>query len=370
MRDVQKVDERPVQCLRPSVRRRSVDRNPKRIACSSVVTTLAPSSVQALPSLIGVPAAYHHEMNGELLYGLCAELTRRGFGSPAIWSVCGGSAVRFAEESIQNGLDPGAMELLKQHVEYHLTISDSLDRYGSTLVQQRLAVSIECGGSGYLRLGKALAWLEEREAGLAEAFYWVLLWSLYPVMRVYDHADAERYEEGMREYLEDEPDGTQPVEFPEVRKAMPPFLRSSVERGEIRSFLTRLRRHSDIGWVKKLLLIHRLARLRVRTCEELIEAGQYDSPPLPCVLIAFEDNDAVVACFDEEAQSMLEGSSEPALLVAFRVGDRVETEHAFRAVCRFVALNRELFGLADDIASWEKHDANARIHRTEPALRT
>jgi hypothetical protein len=39
------------------------------------VTTLAPSFEQALPSLAMVPAHYNHEVNGELLYKLCAALT-------------------------------------------------------------------------------------------------------------------------------------------------------------------------------------------------------------------------------------------------------------------------------------------------------
>jgi hypothetical protein len=57
------------------------------------ITTLAPAFGQALPTLRGVPAAYNHEVNAELLYDLCAALVKAGLGSPETWQRCGGNGV-------------------------------------------------------------------------------------------------------------------------------------------------------------------------------------------------------------------------------------------------------------------------------------
>ena len=53
------------------------------------VETLAPAFVQALPSLGRQPVTYSHEVNGEMLYELCAILVRMGLGTPELWLECG-----------------------------------------------------------------------------------------------------------------------------------------------------------------------------------------------------------------------------------------------------------------------------------------
>jgi hypothetical protein len=67
---------------------------------TACLTTLAPAFGQALPTLEHVPIHYNHEVNGELLYTLCAELVRRSLGTPDSWRKCGRSAVAFAQYSI------------------------------------------------------------------------------------------------------------------------------------------------------------------------------------------------------------------------------------------------------------------------------
>jgi len=90
----------------------------------SPVARLAPSFVQALPSLEGFPAAYSHEARGELLYEFCAALVRAGIGSPEIWSNCGGVAVNFAKSAILNRFGAGNGDILARNIEYYLQVSD------------------------------------------------------------------------------------------------------------------------------------------------------------------------------------------------------------------------------------------------------
>jgi hypothetical protein len=174
------------------------------------ITNPAPAFGQVLPTLDTVPTEYNHEVNAELLYDLGAALVKAGLGSPETWQRCGGNAVIFAQHSIMGRIGAHRGDLLQRNVEFHLQVSDVLERdgyglqvsdvlerdgYGSTLSNGQLAVTIECGGSGYLKIGPALDALEDQAGGLGAAFYWTLIHALYRVMRIYDHSDALMYEE-------------------------------------------------------------------------------------------------------------------------------------------------------------------------------
>jgi len=145
--------------------------------------TLAPPFTLALPLLDSVPTTYSHEFNAELVYDLCAALVREGLGGPEIWERCGESAIIFAQRAITGGIGEERWKLLERNVEYHLTVSDVAERDGedALLGSGRLAVTIECGGPGFLKIGPALDALEKEAEGLGAAFYWTLTYALYRV---------------------------------------------------------------------------------------------------------------------------------------------------------------------------------------------
>jgi hypothetical protein len=239
--------------------------------------------------------------------------------------------------------------LLRRNVEWRLEISDTLsDGYCTwnddpPVGEGKLCVSATCGGAGYFRIGAALDALEQEATGLSAAFYWSLVRSLYRVMRIYDHDDALMYEEQLHDYIDsDDTANPDDYEFPEVRKALPPYIEQSLEERWTIANQRLLLQHGNGrygSWIRRLRMLNRLARA----------AG----PPLPSLILAFQDHDAVVACFDEESQHMLEASSEPTLCVVFSPDNPSEFERACRAVSRFVAFNAELFTLVEEIGAWE-----------------
>src|SRR5437016_5013845 len=79
---------RTVSRQQPATRSRAVD-----TPSAASLITLAPPFGQALPTLEHAPTHYNHEVNGGLLYTLCAELVGRGLGTPDIWRKCGRNAV-------------------------------------------------------------------------------------------------------------------------------------------------------------------------------------------------------------------------------------------------------------------------------------
>jgi hypothetical protein len=335
-----------------------------------------------LSSLADVRAEYSHEVNAELVYELCAALVREGLGTAETWKKAEGNALVFAQHAMMSGIGAERGDLLQRNVEYHLEVSDQLGRAGSdaALEYGQLAVTIECGGSGYLKIGPALEALEAEAEGLGAAFYWALTYALYRVMRIYNHDDALMYEERMRDYAaEDEEENRGQYEFPEVEKALPECIRKTLKRecSDWRMHDRKLLRRFRIGrfgshyvsWIERLRRIQRLSRLPLKQSRDYIEAGYYDDPPLPSLLVSFKEQDAIIACFDEEGQSMMEGTAEPTLCAAFSPRDGRQVRHALRIVERFVAINCELFELVEEIQGWEKCHAGTSINRGEPSLR-
>lgn len=342
------------------------------------VMTLAPAFGQALPSLVSVRTEYTHENRRELLFQLCAALVREGLGDQNIWKQAGGSAIRFAQTSMASGIGDERDKLLTRNVEYHLLVTDTLERYGedTQLGSGRLAVLIECGGSGYLKIGPAIEAMEAEAEGLGAAFYWTLTHALYKVMRIYNHDDALMYEEQLRECAaQDDEENKGQYEFPEVEKALPECIRKTLKRdfreGKANDrVLLRLHckgRFKD--WIGQLRRIEQLVRLPLKQSREYFEEGYYDQPPLPCLLVCFKEQDAIVACFDEESQSMLECSSEPALCAIFSPANPAEVRKALRLVARFIEINSELFSLVESIHESEARRGDPSFDRSEPSPR-
>jgi hypothetical protein len=163
----------PLRCKRPPTAGSSA-----RTIDAAGILTLAPAFAQALPTPANVPTAYSHEFRAELLYDLCSALVRESLGGLETWPKCEDSAVVFAQRAILESIGIGEerLKLLERNVEYHLSVSDvaERDRAEAPLGEGSLAITIECGGSGFLKIGPAIEALEEEADGLGAAFYWTL----------------------------------------------------------------------------------------------------------------------------------------------------------------------------------------------------
>ena len=139
---------------------------------------------------------------------------------------------------------------------------------------RRVRISATCGGAGYFRIGAALDALEQEATGLGAAFYWSLVRSLYRVMRIYDHDDALMYEEHLREYVEsDDTANLDEYEFPEVRKALPPYIEQTLDKKwtVANQRLLSLHRNGRYGpWIRRLRVLDRLARAAITTDQEAL----------------------------------------------------------------------------------------------------
>ena len=345
-----------------------------RDASPSGIETLARCSGHALPTLEGAQTTYEHELHSELLYDLCAALVRCGIATAEHWKQAAGRGNTFVQLAIRSAITDERLDLLHRNIDYHLQVSDVIDRFGyeRALETTELAVTINSGNCGYVEIGAFLEALEAEQKGLGASFYWQLTYSLYRVMHIYNHDDALMREEQLREWAEqEEEEAADHYELPEVEKGLPKCIRTSLKREEPQHKLRdrRLLLKHRLGkfgrWIERLRAIQRLSRLYPKAGKDLNETGYYDSVALPTLLVAFKPHDVITACFDEESQSMLEGSPEPALSIVFDPHVEEEVAKAKRIVERFILLNCELFQLVEDIQQWEKEHGHRDSDRGE-----
>ena len=134
-------------------------------------------------------------------------------------------------------------------------------------------------------------------------------------MSIYDHSDGQAYEENLIEYAqEDDTANRNQYKFPDVEKALPECNRTSLkhESEHWRPDDRRLLQHHRNGQYRnriRYVEAVRFARVRARSSEPADYEGHYDGPPLPALLIVFEEHDAVPGRLDEESQHMLVGST-------------------------------------------------------------
>jgi hypothetical protein len=55
--------------------------------------------------------------------------------------------------------------------------------------------------------------------------------------------------------------------------------------------------------------------------EDMGEQLMDSNPPLPCLLAAFSSGDAVVGCFDDEAETAMETTPQPNLIIPLKLSD-------------------------------------------------
>ena len=345
----------------------------ERTASSSSVELLAPAFGQTLPSLANVPTNYDYEENSGTLLSLCRALAEREIGIGNIWQQAGKQPLEFAVAAIRSSIEQKCGDLLNRNVDYRLAIEDTVDGYGRPALKEGvLVLTVECHGCGYLRIGPALNALEREAAGLGAAFYHLLRLSLYRSMRIYDHTDAEEYNDNLHDWADQDDEGNQRAyEFPDVEASISPFVRNR-DGLELHHCRALLRRHSDGicgAWIKRVLKLHALTRLHVKCAREWFDDA-WDSSPLPALLISFQDQDGIVACFDAESRSMYEASHEPTLCVVFSPSISKEADEALRFLRRFLAINIVLFTLVEALNQHKEEvlHADADRDREQPEL--
>jgi hypothetical protein len=176
--------------------------------------------------------------------------------------------------------------------------------------------------------------LEKVHPRLPATFYSLFAGALNRWVRVYDYHDAEERVEMLREWYEGEENADQ-YEMPDVEGCRPKSLNE--EPLSLRSVkeLNEEVRDPQVGALITGLLELCLASKQAKRpafSEDMGEQLMDSNPALPCLLAAFSSGDAVVGCFDDEAETAMEVTPQPNVIIPLNIGDPVSVTKGFRTL--------------------------------------
>jgi hypothetical protein len=210
---------------------------------------------------------------------------------------------------------------------------------------------------GCVSFGPTLQLLENVHPQLPATFFNLFVGALNRYIRTYDYRDAEERAETLREWAAQEPDADQ-YEIPDVQGSIPASMRQiPLDEHELAQLKDKISDPLAAKLVEAALALDYLSAQAERP-ELDDDIGQQLSdcnPPLPCLLAVFAEADAIAACFDEEAQGMMEVTPEPNLIIPF---DPTNTEsvrdafHMFGMACQTIAAASRVIDLMPGNDQW------------------
>jgi hypothetical protein len=318
-------------------------------------------------------------------------LLRLGISRPNDWS---GSAVDFVERGFRRFCSQNRAADVKRVWVGDLRITDCLFdlteqernqlEAGKEDMSDHLYLVGDYEAAASIPIGATLARLEAENDLLPVAFYKMFATNLYKWMRVYDYLDAQEHAETWMEDLSTEE------------------LESSVYRKVDMEIPASIKRHSKAFKYRRAEALLREIRPRASVARELIRhlhemdahgqgqehawPGQITEKDVPGIdawlmdaensrpgcLITWHENDAISACFDEEAQHMGEnGPCQPNVALPIHLDKpnkeldeevRRVFDHA-GAMLRSLASAAKIVELVRDL-----YDEYLREHRLESGL--
>ncbi|MGA8429381.1 MAG: hypothetical protein WB729_06140 [Candidatus Sulfotelmatobacter sp.] len=318
-------------------------------------------------------------------------LLRLGICQPSDWS---GSAVDFVERGFNRFCRKNGAAQAKKVWVGELRIADSLfelsdqersqiEAWGEGATEQ-LFLTGDYEAAASIPIGATLQRLEAEDELLPAAFYRVFVANLYKWMRVYEYVDAQEHAEMWMEDLSDEE--LQTSVYRKVETEIPSCIRNPATQMEYK----RARRQ-----LQEIKPATHLARMLIRQVLDMDAHGlghehawpghlkESDVPGIsdwlmdaesspPGCLITWYENDAINACFDEEAQHMGEnGPCQPNVVLPIRLDRPIRKldEEVRRVFDHAGAMLQSLASAAKVVETIREHyDEYLREHRLQPGL--
>jgi hypothetical protein len=334
---------------------RGNDRGTGKMA-SAAALSLAPGTAGwTMPRLDGVATA-HKVWRGDRVAALIGSgLLRAGVAGADTWALAEQDPFRFARLSIKHFVDRHGGLSIRETFQMNLALTGTLNECSTgdrEIEAANLFLTIDPTEAGYLVLDSTLRILEEQHPRLPATFFHLLCGALNRWVRVYDYRDALEHVERLRDWYSTDPD-SEDIEVPDVEGSIPAFMRQQPLSGSgLKRLLPNISGEALV-WMERVIELDRLAKrqkhppLTEQTQEELGDCNA----PLPCLLVVFSRRDNIEACFDAEAESMMEVPPEPNLIIPLNATDPDQTRAAFNVLanaCETLAAASRLIATLPD----------------------
>ncbi|MGA9056102.1 MAG: hypothetical protein WB763_06265 [Terriglobia bacterium] len=314
-----------------------------------------------IPRLDAIPLIHRLVADDHLAVMLAKALVELDIAVPGDWKRAEHDPTSFIRITLERWIDTHGGSAIRHRFLLSAVISntpcDWAERDETKPNQLFLIVEPSEATCGCAAFGPTLQLLEDVHPQLPATFFHLFIGALNRWLRVYDYRDAEERAETLREWIAQEPDADQ-YEIPDVEGSIPPCMRrTALDEGELARLKDRINDPIATKLVEAALALDHLSAQAERP-ELDDDIGQQLSdcnPALPCLLALFAEADAIAACFDEEAQGIMEVTPEPNIIIPFDPTDTESVRGAFQVfgvACQTIAAASRVIDLMPGNNQW------------------
>jgi hypothetical protein len=293
---------------------------------------IAPPCEVVLPSLEEISIEQRFSKDDSELLALAEILVKSDIAAVEDWQRSGRDAAKYLSMTLERCIREHGGSAVDRRFDLDLTLTDRLIDYSDERGPEgTLYLIVDPDSAAFVLLKPSLDLLESIHPRLPSTFLTHFLAALNRWVRVYDYHDAEERVDMLREWYQGEEDAEQ-YEVPDIEGCTPKCLKEEpMSLPALKAFGGR---ESDQGvkvLIEGLLELCRVSKHAKRPgfTDEMGEQLMDTNPALPCLLAAFSSGDAVVGCFDEEAETALEVTPQPNLIIPLRLRDPVGVKRGF-----------------------------------------
>jgi hypothetical protein len=276
-----------------------------------------------LPRLVGIPPIHRMVADDRLAVMLAKSLVELDIAVPGDWKKAECDPTSFLRLTLERWIKAHGGSAIRHRFLLVAGISDTpcewAERDETKPNQLFLTIEPSEASCGCVTFGPTLQLLEKVHPQLSVTFFNLFVGALNRWTRVYDYRDAEERADALREWAAQEPDANQ-YEIPDVQGVIPSCMRHTpLDERELAHLKDKIDHPLATKLVGAAIDLERVSAQakRPEVSEDIGQQLSDCNPPLPCLLAIFTEADSVAACFDEEAQGMLEVTPEPNLIIPF-----------------------------------------------------
>jgi hypothetical protein len=304
-----------------------------------------------LPSLANVSPEHRFSADDRELIALAETLIKCDVGIPADWEKSRRDPLKYLLLTLERWIQLHGGSAIDHRFDLDLTLSDGLVDYSDERgPKDTLYIVLDPDSAAFVLLTPSIDLLEKVHPRLPATFYSHFAGALNRWVRVYDYHDGEERVEMLREWYEGEENADQ-YEIPDVEGCTPNSLKETpLSLCGLKKLNEEVRDAQIQALITGLLELCRISKQAKRPdfTDNMGEQLMDSNPALPCLLAAFSSGDAVVGCFDDEAQTAMEVTPQPNVIIPLRTSDTLSVRQGFRTVavvCETLAAASRLIDL-------------------------
>jgi len=323
---------------------------PARRVVTAEQLMAAPCGV-VLPCLAAVPVEQRFVADDQETIALLKNLVDSGIAAVEDWEQSKKDPVRYVALTLQRWITEHGGSAIARRFDLEITLSDRLVDYSEERgLEGTLYLIVDPNAAAFVVLNPVIELLEMAHPRLPVTLFNIFAGSLNRWVRLYDYRDGEGRVEMLREWYEGEENADQ-YEIPDIEGCTPRCLKEKpLSLRALHELSHNIASDEAKRLIKGFLELRRISKQAKRPefTEEMGQQLMDGNPPLPCLLAAFSPDDAVVGCFDDEAQTAMEATPDPNLIIPLRLTEASSIRNGFRTLavaCETLAAASRLIDL-------------------------